>query len=58
MTTNVDDQPKTLVMKFGGTSVGNASAIAPVFGILAEERKTWTRIVVIISAMSVVTDLL
>ena len=58
MAKNVEEKPKTLVMKFGGTSVGSAEAMEQVLGILAEERQNWTRLVVVISAMSGGTDLL
>jgi len=58
MATNLEDKPKTLVMKFGGTSVGSAEAMERVLGILAEERQNWSRLVIVISAMSGVTDLL
>jgi len=58
MVTNFENNPKTLVMKFGGTSVGSVEAMEHVVGILREERKNWTRLVVVISAMSGVTDLL
>jgi len=50
--------PKTLVMKFGGTSVGSVGALRQVVNIIAEARKNWTRLVVVTSAMSGVTDLL
>ncbi len=49
---------KTLVMKFGGTSVGSADAIQQVVEIVRAERNDWTHIVVVVSAMSGVTDLL
>jgi aspartokinase/homoserine dehydrogenase 1 len=49
---------RTLVMKFGGTSVGGEAAIREVVGIVAAERKSWPRLVVVTSAMSGVTNLL
>lgn len=52
-----DTQP-TLVMKFGGTSVGDSSAIAKVVDIVAETRRHWKRVLVVTSAMTGVTDLL
>ena len=58
MATKLEDKPTTLVMKFGGTSVGSVEAMERVLGILAEQRHNWTRLVVVISAMSGVTDLL
>jgi aspartate kinase len=49
---------KTLVMKFGGTSVGNAEAIAQAAEIVRVAQKDSPSQVVIVSAMSGVTDLL
>ena len=48
----------TLVMKFGGTSVGTPEAMAQVVGITRRARQDWPRVVVIISALSGVTNLL
>jgi bifunctional aspartokinase / homoserine dehydrogenase 1 len=48
----------TLTMKFGGTSVGNAEAIAQVADIVANACGDHQRILVVCSAMSGVTDLL
>jgi aspartate kinase len=50
--------PKTLVMKFGGTSVGSSKAMAGVAQIVKEARANWPRVVVITSALSGVTNLL
>jgi aspartate kinase len=47
-----------LVMKFGGTSVGSADAIRQAATIILEQQQTWERQVVIVSAMSGVTDAL
>ena len=47
-----------LVMKFGGTSVGDATAIAALAEIAREQLVVWDRAVVVVSAMSGVTDLL
>jgi aspartate kinase len=46
----------TLVMKFGGTSVGNSGAIRQAAEIVATQKKTWENLVVVVSAMSGVTD--
>ena len=46
------------VMKFGGTSVGNAKAIAQTAAIVANQLSTDPRVVVVTSAMRGVTDLL
>ncbi len=51
-------QPKTLVMKFGGTSVGTAQAMAQTVAIVQEASKEWPRIVVITSALAQVTNIL
>jgi aspartate kinase len=58
MVDNPSHSAKTLVMKFGGTSVGSESAIRDVVGIVSAERKSWPRLVVVTSAMSGVTNLL
>ncbi len=50
--------PKTLVMKFGGTSVGSVAAIEKLMAIVRAARETWPRTVVVVSAMSGVTDTL
>src|SRR5258706_3831084 len=49
---------KTLVMKFGGTSVGSADALINATQIIRDAKKDWARVVVLTSAMSGVTDLL
>jgi aspartokinase/homoserine dehydrogenase 1 len=47
-----------LVMKFGGTSVGDAAAIQAVAAITEAQRAAWERVVLVVSAMSGVTDML
>ena len=49
---------QTLVMKFGGTSVGSAEALVNARQIIRDAKQDWARIVVVTSAMSGVTDLL
>jgi aspartate kinase len=49
---------QTLTMKFGGTSVGSPEAIASVAGIVGDEGARGNRVIVIVSAMSGVTDAL
>lgn len=49
---------KTLIIKFGGTSVGSAEAIAQAAAVVHASRQTWPRIAVVVSAMSGVTDAL
>jgi aspartokinase/homoserine dehydrogenase 1 len=48
----------TLVMKFGGTSVGSVDAIRQAATIVLEQAQAWERLVVVVSAMSGVTDAL
>jgi len=47
---------KTLVMKFGGTSVGTEEAMRQAAQIVASARRDWPRLVVVTSALSGVTD--
>ncbi|MEO8396947.1 MAG: aspartate kinase, partial [Chloroflexota bacterium] len=49
---------KTLTMKFGGTSVGSPEAIHNVVEIVSGEVEDGNRVVVVVSAMSGVTDAL
>ncbi len=49
---------KTLVMKFGGTSVGSVAAFQQVIGIVRTAKTDWQRVIVVISAMSGITDML
>jgi aspartate kinase len=48
----------TLVMKFGGTSVGSAEAMAKAVTIVAQEHSRWANLLVVVSALSGVTNLL
>lgn len=48
----------TLVMKFGGTSVGSPEAIRRTAALVLHSRESWPRVIVVVSAMSGVTDLL
>ncbi|MGD2165005.1 MAG: aspartate kinase [Anaerolineae bacterium] len=48
----------TLIMKFGGTSVGTAEAHDQVATIVLDQAESWDRLVVVVSAMSGVTDAL
>lgn len=47
-----------LVMKFGGTSVGDALAVRHVVEIVREARSTWASLVVVASALAGVTETL
>ncbi len=51
-------QNKTLVMKFGGTSVGSVDALKSATQIIRDAKQDWERVVVVTSAMSGVTNLL
>jgi len=50
------EQGKTLVMKFGGTSVGSVEAIAQAREIVTAARQDWPRLVVVASAFSGITN--
>lgn len=47
---------KTVTMKFGGTSVGSPEAIGNLVGIVKEAHESGDRVIVVVSAMSGVTD--
>jgi aspartate kinase len=49
---------KTLVMKFGGTSVGSLAAHKQAAQIVKEQSSHWEKLVVVVSAMSGVTNTL
>lgn len=49
---------QTLTMKFGGTSVGSPEAISNVAGIVGDAAAQGNRVIVVVSAMSGVTDAL
>ena len=53
-----DITPSTLVMKFGGTSVGTSKAIEQVTENIRKTRQKWDRIVIVTSAVGGVTNLL
>lgn len=48
----------TLIMKFGGTTVGNVSALTQVLSIVMHEQKRWDRLLLVASALEGVTDML
>ncbi|MCI0518919.1 MAG: aspartate kinase [Chloroflexi bacterium] len=54
----MDEKKPLLVMKFGGTSVGGAEAFAQARQIVENARREWGGVVVVLSAMSGVTNLL
>ena len=47
-----------LAMKFGGTSVGSSAAIGMLCKIVLDQKTKWDNVVVVVSAMSGVTDIL
>lgn len=47
-----------LAMKFGGTSVGSSDAISQLCQIVITQQQQWDNVVVVVSAMSKVTDML
>lgn len=49
---------QTLLMKFGGTSVGTSQAVKQVIGIVRDSRVHWQNVLVVTSALSGVTNLL
>jgi bifunctional aspartokinase / homoserine dehydrogenase 1 len=49
---------RTLIMKFGGTSVGSPAAMRQMAEIVRDARPDWPRLVVVVSALTGVTDLL
>ncbi len=46
----------TLVMKFGGSSIGTTDALTQVLSIVLHEREQWNRLVLVASALEGVTD--
>ena len=50
--------PSRLVMKFGGTSVGSPQTVSQAARIVIEQSSRWEQVVVVVSAMSGVTDAL
>jgi aspartokinase/homoserine dehydrogenase 1 len=49
---------KTIVIKFGGTSVGTSSAMAQAIEVVKHVRASWERTIVVTSALSGVTNML
>jgi len=48
----------TLVMKFGGSSVGTTTALTQVLSIVLYEQERWDRLLLVVSALEGVTDAL
>jgi bifunctional aspartokinase / homoserine dehydrogenase 1 len=55
---SIAETNQTLVMKFGGTSVGTPKAMAQAVEIVRQSLSEWARVVVVTSALSGVTNLL
>ena len=49
---------RTLVMKFGGSTVGTTTALTQVISIILHEYELWDRLIVVASALEGVTDAL
>lgn len=58
MRINTPSPTGKLVMKFGGTSVGSPQAVDQLLAIAARVRENWQQVVVVVSALSGVTNLL
>ena len=58
MSPKKDSKARTLVMKFGGTSVGTPQAMGGAAGIVKQAKAEWPRLIVVTSALSGVTNLL
>src|SRR5574338_1278512 len=48
----------TLVMKFGGTSVGMTTGLTQLLSIVLYERERWDNLILVVSALEGVTDAL
>lgn len=48
----------TLIMKFGGSSVGTTTALTQVLSIVLQEQEKWKRLLLVVSALEGVTDAL
>lgn len=48
----------TLIMKFGGSSLGTTAALTQVLSIVLHETQRWDRLIIVASALDGVTDLL
>lgn len=48
----------TLIMKFGGSSVGTTTALTQVLSIVLHEREQWDNLILVVSALDGVTDAL
>ncbi len=53
-----EHQQDTLLMKFGGTSMGTPQAMGQAVKIISQARQEWSRVVVVVSALATVTNLL
>lgn len=53
-----DQASRTVVMKFGGTSVGSVAGMRQIAAIVRDTLPEWPRVVVVVSALTRITDLL
>lgn len=58
MENNVNPHADTLVMKFGGSSIGSVDAMRQAVQIICEAHRKWDRVIVVTSALVGVTNLL
>ena len=47
---------KTLLLKFGGTSMGGPSAMQQAAEIIRSQRESWQEVIIVVSAMNGVTN--
>jgi bifunctional aspartokinase / homoserine dehydrogenase 1 len=47
---------RTLVMKFGGSTVGTTTALTQLVSIVLTERERWDRLILVVSALDGITD--
>lgn len=53
---SANPQLRTLVMKFGGSTVGTTTALTQLASIVLHERERWDQLLIVVSALDGVTD--
>ena len=53
---SINPQIRTLVMKFGGSTVGTTTALTQLASIVLHERERWDQLLIVVSALDGVTD--